>query len=51
MKNTVFQLSLQGTQLEIVQNSFHLCGGDGADGKVSVSWMNLQPAAAQQYYV
>ena len=51
MKNTVFQLSLKGRQLEILQNSFNLCGADGTDGKVTVSWMNWQHAAAQHYYV
>ena len=51
MKNTVLQLSLKGRQLEILQNSVDLCGADGPVGKVTVSWMNWQHAAAQHYYV
>ena len=42
MSEKVLQLSFQGTQLEILQTSFHICGGDGTDGKVKVSWINLQ---------
>jgi len=51
MKNSVLQLLFQGRQLEILQNSFDICGGDGTVGKVTDSWMNWHHAAAQHYYV